>query len=287
MNIEGRNAAMKILLAGNVFLFLLKLAAGLHSRSIAVLSDAFNSLTDIMASVVVVISMRVALRQPDQDHHYGHHRAEPIAGLVVAVLAFVLGVEVLRQSLMRLLGDPVQIDGLVAFWAMIITIAVKTIMGAVFFVVGRHSRSPALKAAFVDALNDVMIGLVVIAGIVGVRLGWPATDALAGLLVGLVVIYAGYRIGRENLDFLMGRAAAEHVSRDINQVALSVNGVKGVNDVLTHYVGNRIHAEVHIEVDPAMRTDQAHDIGKEVQFRIESIEDVSRVFIHIDPFKEK
>jgi len=279
----GRKTAISILLAGNIFLFLLKLVAGIHSRSIAVLSDAFNSLTDIMASVVVVISMLVALRKPDRDHHYGHHRAEPIAGLVVAVLAFVLGLEVLRQSVLRLLGEAVQIDEKIALLAMVITIVVKTIMGGTFYLVGRHHRSPALKAAFVDSLNDIMIGLAVIAGIVGVKMGWPATDSLAGFLVGLVVIYSGYRIGRENLDFLMGRAAADHITNAISRAALSVDGVKGLNDIYTHYVGNRIHAEVHIELDASMRTDLAHEIGKKVQFSVEAIEDIYRAFIHIDP----
>ncbi|GAB4176716.1 MAG: cation diffusion facilitator family transporter [Calditrichia bacterium] len=277
------NRASIILLIGNTFLLILKLIAGLLSGSIAVLSDAFNSLTDIMASIGVYFSIKIGQRGPDATHPFGHHRAEPIAGLIIAILAGILGFEVIRYAFERLIGEPVEIQENLAMLAMGITIIVKMMMGSYFFVVGKRNNSPAIKASFVDALNDVLIGLVVIAGIVAVKFGYTYFDAIAGLFVGGIVIYSGYKVGAENIDYLMGKAADEKTVNQIVDTALKIEGVQAINDIFTHYIGNMIHVEVHIEVDPHLSTEKSHDIGKEVQIAVEHLDEISRAFVHIDP----
>ena len=280
---RAQNRAMQVLLFGNIFLFILKLGAGLYSQSLAVLSDAFNSLTDIMGSIGIIIAIKVGNQIADKEHQFGHHRAEPIAGLIIAVLAGILGFEVIRFAIMRLLGEPVVIQEQIALMAMGITILVKLIMGICFYFSSKRLNSPAIKAAMVDAGNDVMIGLVVIIGIVGVKFGYPALDSITGLLVGIVVIFTGIKVGKENIDYLMGKVAPEDIVEEIKNTALSINGVQGINDVFSHYVGNVIHVEVHIEVAPEMSTRESHDLGKCVQRAIENLPNINRAFIHIDP----
>jgi cation diffusion facilitator family transporter len=286
MNNQSNRASI-ILLAGNIFLFGLKLIAGILSHSVAVLSDAFNSLTDIMASIGVYISVKVGQQEPDESHPFGHQRAEPIAGLIIAILAGILGFEVIRYAIGRILGEPIQIKEDLALVAMVITIIIKTAMGGYFYVVGKKNNSPAISASFVDALNDVLIGIVVILGIIGTKFGYIYLDGLAGLLVGLIVIYSGYRVGKENIDYLMGKAADPETKKLILDKALAIDGVHAINDVFSHYVGNTIHVEVHIEVDPHLSTEKSHDIGKAVRMEIEKIDNISRAFIHIDPHYTK
>ncbi len=281
---EGaKNRATGILLAGNIFLFLLKLVAGIVSNSLAVISDAFNSLTDIMGSVGVLISIKIGSKGPDEDHPFGHHRAEPIAGLIIAVLAGILGFEVINKAVMRLLTEPVEIRENVALLTMAVTIPVKLFMGAYFYFVGKKVKSPALKAAMVDAANDVLIGFVVIAGIWGVKAGYPHLDAVAGLGVGVVVIIAGIKVGKENIDFLMGKAASGEIIDKIREHALQIEGVIAINEIVTHYVGNVIQVEIHIEVESNMKTKDSHLVGKKVRETLETLECVSRAFVHIDP----
>lgn len=275
--------AMQILLAGNIFLFALKLSAGLISHSLAVISDAFNSLTDIMGSIGIIIAIMVGTKIADKDHQFGHHRAEPIAGLIIAVLAGILGFEVIRHALMRLMGEPVVIEEEIALWAMGITIVVKLIMGISFYFSSKKLNSPAIKAAMVDAGNDVLIGFVVVAGIIGVKIGYPSLDSVTGLLVGIIVIIAGIKVGKENIDYLMGKVAPAEIIEQIKNTALSIKGVKGINDIFSHYVGNVIHVEVHIEVAPEMSTKDSHDLGKKVKKNIEQLAAINRAFIHIDP----
>lgn len=285
-NLESNRASI-LLLVGNSFLLIIKLIAGILSGSVAVLSDAFNSLTDILASIGVYIAVKVSHQEPDESHPFGHHRAEPIAGLIIAILAGILGFEVIRFAIGRILGESAPIKENIALAAMGITIITKIGMGSYFFVVGKKTKSPAINASFVDAMNDVFVGLVVIMGIVGTKLGYPYLDAVAGLLVGLVIIYSGYKVGKENIDFLMGKAADPETCKKIVHTALSIDGVHAVNDVFSHYVGNTIHVEVHIEVDPYLSTQKSHDIGKKVQHAVEKLPEISRAFIHIDPHYTK
>ncbi|MCK5075965.1 MAG: cation diffusion facilitator family transporter, partial [Calditrichia bacterium] len=182
-----------------------------------------------------------------------------------------------------LLGEPVVINESVALLAMGITVVIKLIMGVSFFFSYKKLNSPAIKAAMADAVNDVLIAFVVIAGILGVKFGVSSLDSIAGLLVGGIVIYTGIKVGKENIDYLMGKVAPEEIVLKIKKKALSIKGVKAINDIFSHYIGNVIHVEVHIEVDPKMQTKDSHDLAKIVQKEIESIYLISRAFIHVDP----
>lgn len=275
--------ATVINILGNTALFALKLVGGLLSGSIALISDALNSLNDIAASIATFICVRISDKQADEGHPFGHSRAEPIAGLIIAVLAGILGFEVIREAAGRLYEGSKAEFGPATLLVPVITMVTKGLMSAYFSRVGKTVNSPALRATALDSLMDVVIAVAALIGLAGTLMGYPRLDPVAGLVISVWIIYTGYRIGMENIAYLMGQAPEPRLLEEIRKAALSVNGVKGLNTVKAHYVGPFIHVEIHIKVDKALPTIESHGIGEEAANRVESIGTIEKAFVHIDP----
>jgi len=270
-------------LAGNIFLFTLKFIAAVVSGSLALMSDAINSFTDIAASLAIFICVRVSNKEADEGHPFGHHRAEPIAGLIVAILAAVLGFEIIRVSVERLIAGKAISIGIPALIVPIITILTKGIMAWYLKRAGNAVNSPAIKASAFDSLNDVFVSIATFIGVVGARKGYYLTDPIAGLLISLWIIYTGYRIGVENIDYLMGRSPGRAFMELIENAAKDSPGVKSLNKIRAHYVGNFIHVEMHIAVDKNLSTVESHAIGEDIESRVERFDAIEKAFVHIDP----
>ncbi|MEE9591035.1 MAG: cation diffusion facilitator family transporter [Thermodesulfobacteriota bacterium] len=281
-----KKGALKATVLGivcNSFLFAIKLFAGIISGSIALLSDAFNSLTDMVTSIAIFICVRISDKEADEGHPFGHKRAEPIAGLLVAILAGILGFEIIKASIERLITGKTISVGPIPLLVPVVTMVLKWLMARYFKRVGEELKSPAIKASAVDSTNDVYFSAAALVGIAGAGIGYHFLDPLAGLLISAWIIYSGYKIGIENIDYLMGRSPEPELMLTIKNAALSVAGVKTLNKVRAHYVGNFIHVEVHIEVDKTLSTFDSHAIGKGVEKSIERLEAIEKSFIHIDP----
>ncbi len=270
-------------IAGNTALLIIKLWAGLLSGSIALISEAINSLSDIISSLATFICVRISEQQADEGHPFGHSRAEPVAGLIIAILAGILGFEILKESITRLFYPVTPVVGLFALSVPLITIVVKVFMVIYFRKTGKEINSPALRATALDSLMDIFVAAAALVGLLGARLGVPLLDPIAGFVISLWIMYTGYHIGMENIDYLMGKAPPPALLREIEGVTLSVAGVRAFNTVRAHYVGNFIHVEIHVEVDKTLSTLDSHAIGEEVEKMVESLESIQKSFVHIDP----
>lgn len=280
---EAANKATLLLVLGNTLLFILKLIVGLISNSIAIISDAINSFTDIIASLVVFICVKLSRKRADETHPFGHHRIEPIAGLVVAIFISIVGFEVIRASVERLITGEKMFFSMISVAVLVFTMLLKAFMAVYLKKTSKKINSPAIFASSIDCRNDVFISGTVLIGIIGYNFGYKYLDPLVGIIIGIWIIFSGYQVGKSNIDFLIGRSPEKKTIQHIKEKALSVKGVKGLNDVRAHYVGNYVHVEVHIELDKKLSITKAHRIGKEVEERIESLPGVNRAFIHIDP----
>jgi cation diffusion facilitator family transporter len=274
-------------IAGNAVLFAAKILVGFSFNSIAIISDSFNSLTDIVASTIVLISVRSSLRSPDADHPFGHARAQPLAGLVVAILTGIVGFEIITQSFGRLFGGQRIQPGLLPILLLAGVMVIKLAMYVVARMTAQKTGSTALMASSVDHRNDVLISAAVILGVGASNLGFPIFDPLAAMAVGVWIIWAGFRIGRDNMKYLMGEAPPAELVQRIKAIAHATDGVLGLNDVFAHYVGTSVEIEVHINVDRRLTIERAHAIGKGVQRAIENMDEISRAFIHIDPLETR
>lgn len=272
---------------GNSILFIVKITVGLLYNSIAIISDSLNSFTDIIASLIVHHSVRISYKQPDKDHQFGHKRAQPIAGLIVAIFTCIVGFQVILAAITRLINGEAIKPGLLPLYVMAAVMVIKLGMHIYAKAVAKKTKSTAIMASATDHRNDVLIAFTVLIGVFASEHGYPIFDPIVALVIGCWIIKAGYNIGRDNLKYLMGEAPSKELFDKIEKEAKSVKGVIGLNDVRAHYVGTAIEVEVHIYVDRKMNIEKAHDIGKAVQKKLESMEDISRAFIHIDPFEGK
>lgn len=275
--------ATNIALGLNILLFIFKLIVGLISNSITIISEAINSFTDIISSIAIRFSVKVSSQKPDDKHQFGHSAAQPIATFIVAILAGILGLDIIQESIKRIFTPPEVTLSVYVYSILGITIFTKLIMNRYQTTIGKKHNSPAIRAQAVDSINDVLASSFALLGIIGVQLGYPLIDGVGGLVVSFFILRSGYEIAKENIDYLMGKAADHSLLLEIANRALKVDGVKGMNDLRSHYVGNKFHVEIHIEVDKATKTQDSHDIGKKVQFSIEEIPEIQKVFVHIDP----
>jgi cation diffusion facilitator family transporter len=268
---------------GNAILFVAKIFVGVTFNSIAIVSDSINSLTDIVASAIVFVSIQSSYRAPDAGHPFGHNRAQPIAGLVVAIFTGIVGFEIISQSVGRLFnGSQIQ-KGFLPIVLLVSVMVIKLGMHLYARFTAARTGSTALKASAVDHRNDVLVSAAVIAGVAASNLGFPIFDPLAAIAVGAWIIWAGFRIGRDNMKFLMGEAPPPALVRKILEKARMVPGVLSMNEVSAHYVGTSVEIEIHIDVDSKLNLTEAHEIAIGVRREAESVPEVSRAFIHIDP----
>jgi len=275
--------ATDIALAINIFLFIIKAIVGIISNSIAVISEALNSFTDILVSIGIKIAVKISRDKPDQKHQFGHNAAQPIAAFILAVFAFVVGINIVEESIKRLI-EPQKIHTIPSVYiVLVITIITKIVLNKYQIRIAKIFRSPAIRAASVDSINDVLASTIALVGVVGAYFHLNYLDSIAGILVAFFIFKSGYEVGKENIDYLMGRSAGKDFEEMIREVTTGIEGVKGINDLRSHYVGDKFHIEIHIEVDKDTSTSISHDIGNRVRFTLEEIEEVQKVFVHVDP----
>src|SRR3989338_154099 len=219
----------------NIFLFGIKLVAAIMSGSLAVLSDALNSFTDIVTSIAIFIAVKVSHKHADQGHPFGHHRAEPIAGLVVAIMAGILGFEVLKRAVMNMINktETAPYVNSIVIIILVTSIFVKLFVTLYFRSIARSTNSPAGTASYVDYRSEIVVSSCVLAGVMySARLQF--LDTIIAAHISLYILYSGYTIGMQNIEYLMGSSPDKETVREIGEIALAVEGVKGVNTIHAH-----------------------------------------------------
>ncbi len=275
--------ATDITLGINIFLFLIKAVVGVLSNSIAVISEALNSFTDILVSIGIKIAVKISKDKPDSKHQFGHNAAQPIAAFILAVFAFVVGINIVEESIKRLI-EPQAINPIPEVYiVLMITIITKIILSRYQVNISRKYKSPAIKAASVDSINDVMASGIALIGFLGSVYNLEYFDSTAGIMVAMFIFKSGYEVGRENIDYLMGRSAPAEFDSQLRKITMQVHGVKGINDLRSHFVGDKYHIEIHIEVDKDIPTSISHDIGNKVRQTLEELDEIHKVFVHVDP----
>jgi cation diffusion facilitator family transporter len=268
----------------NAVLFLAKGAVYLETGSLAVGSEAVNSLADTVYSLVIVGGLYLTTRPPDFEHPHGHERIEPFVSLFVALGIFAAGGAVLWQAAVSLTSGAVAVAR--GPWP----VAVLAGSGAAKYLLYRYCRrvgtdrnSPALVATALDNRNDILTAGAALLGVVGASVGYPVLDPLAAVLVAAGILYTGLEVVRDNLDYLVGAAPPEPLRAEIVRRALAHPAVEGAHDVIAHYVGPEIDVSLHIEVEGDRTIREAHDIETAVIDSICRLPEVDDVFVHVDP----
>lgn len=268
---------------GNAVKIVAEGAAGIAFGSVALIADAAHSIADLIASVVVLVWGSQSYTSPDDSHPHGHARIEPLTALFVGAVIVVLGGNLLYESTQGILfGTDVEFSYLL-IGALVFAMVD---MYLVYWYTERANEglgSTALAALATDCLNDLYTTVAAIVGVLGVFLGYPILDPIAGGLVSLLVIYQGVDIGRENLDYLVGAAPTGAKREEIHDRIRSHPGVEGLHDLTVFYDGTVLEVEVHVEVDGEMTIREAHDLESELVDSLREVEEVGDAHIHLDP----
>jgi cation diffusion facilitator family transporter len=279
-------------IVGNIVLALIKGVIGWLANSRALVADAVHSASDVVGSVAVLIGVRAAKLPPDEDHPYGHGKAESIAAIIVAVLLFFVGFEI-ALSAIKSFNEPIEVPGIIAIYAVIFSIVVKEIMFRYKYRLGKKYRSEALITDAWHHRSDVFssiaallgIGASIIGGHIGI--GWLVyADPLAGLFVSVLIIKMAWGLGKQSIHNAMDHVLHDEDTAEMRESALAVTGVQKIDEFLAREHGHYVIIDIKIAVDPHITVEQGHAIGKKVKEKLVTIEHVQDVRVHINPFSE-
>ena len=271
----------------NLLLSAGKFLAGLLTGSIAVTADAFNNLSDAGSSVVTLAGFRLAAKQADDDHPFGHGRIEYLTGLLVAAAILLVGVELARTSLEKIL-QPEAVDfSWLSVGILCASILVKLWMSAFNRRLSRRIGSAAMAATAADSLSDVVATSAVLLGTLAGHFFSLRIDGWVGILVAAFILRAGWEAAKDTLDPLLGQGPDPDLVESIQKAVLAHPQVTGVHDLIIHDYGPgrrmmSLHAEVPMDADVLEVHDVIDNIERELKetFHIEAV-------IHMDPIATK
>ena len=261
-----------------------KLAVGYWTGSLSIVADGFDSVFDAASNVIGLVGIFIAFRPADEEHPYGHRKAENLTMLVIAMFLFLTTWELIKSAVERL-RDPSLIQMEVNAWSfgvLAFSIVIHVIVVLYELREGRRLKSDVLVADAMHTRADVFVSLSVIGGLIAVRLGYPVADPILALIIALVIAKIGIDIIRESASPLMDRMVMP--ADEMLQVAMSVPGVVSSHRVRSRGQEGAVYADLHIRVDPGLTTAQAHAIAHEVQHRLrERRPEIRDVTIHVEP----
>ena len=287
---EMNRAAMRVSwvsIVVNLILAAGKLAAGLIASSSAMVSDAVHSASDVFSTVVVMVGIRISGKERDREHPYGHERMECAAAGILAVALAAVGIEIGLSGIRHLVsGDfkTAAVPGLLALIAAAVSIVVKEAMFHYTRAVARRTRSSALMADAWHHRSDALSSVGALAGIGLARLGYPAADAVASLIICIMILKAAFDIYKDSLDKMVDHAADEETTAKIRDAVSAVPGVVRVDDLKTRMFGSRIFVDIEIAADSTLMLSEAHAIAEEVHRTVETrFDEVKHCMVHVNP----
>ena len=290
---ENARIARRVTLTGliaNALLCVMKLAIGFLSHSSGLISDAVNSASDVLNTLIAMIGVHIGNKQADEDHPYGHARFECVASLVLAFLVFATGLGIGWNGLKTIIsgGKGLEVPGLPALIAALVVCADKEALYWYTIRAAKKLDSLALKASAWDHRSDVFAALGVFAGILGARLGVPILDAVAGVVISILILRVAVNIFREAVDQTVDRACEPELESRFRTAALSQGGVRRVDELRSRRVGSGVYVDMEIAADGSLSLLDAHDIAERVHDAVEACEPgIRHCMVHVNPYTEE
>ncbi|MCF6138064.1 cation diffusion facilitator family transporter [Pseudalkalibacillus berkeleyi] len=276
---------------GNLILAIIKGSVGFLSNSRALIADAVHSASDVAGSFAVLLGLRAAKLPPDRDHPYGHGKAESIAAIIVAVLLFVVGLEIGYSSI-EAFFHPINAPKIWAVYAVIFSIIAKEIMFQYKFRLGKRINSDAIINNAYEHRSDVYSSIAALIGIGAavlggkLNIGWlEYADPIAGLVVSLLVLHISWKLGAESIHNTLDHVLHEEDTIELKEIVRNVPGVMNLDEFFAREHGYYVIIDIKVAVNPTISVQEGHDIGKEVKNRLVEQTNVRDVFVHINPYQ--
>lgn len=294
-NIENRSfqkvatRVSVITIIENVVLALFKVIAGIVAHSSAMISDAIHSASDVFSTIVVIIGIRLAAKESDKEHPYGHERLECVAAILLSVVLFVTGLAIGVDALENILRgnyEKLQVPGTLALVAAVVSIVSKEAMFWYTKINAKKIDSSALMADAWHHRSDAFSSIGALIGIGGARLGFPIMDSVASLVIFCFIVKAAYDIFKDAIDKMVDHACDEETEAQIRDFVLEDEDVICIDLLQTRVFGNKIYVDVEIGVEGSYTLQKAHAIAERVHDKIEQgFPKVKHIMVHVNPAK--
>lgn len=275
----------------NVLLSAIKFVVGVIANSGAMISDAIHSVSDVFSTIIVMIGANAAVKDPDQEHPYGHDRMECIAAIVLAIVLFITGIGVGITGVKKIFGGnygDLAVPGALALVAAVISIVVKEGMFWYTRFYGKKVDSTALLADAWHHRSDALSSVGSFIGILGARLGFPICDPLASVVICLFIVKAAYNICKEALDKMVDKSCDDETERKMSDLIKSQEGVISLDLLMTRMFGSKLYVDVEIGADENTPLRDSHAIAENVHNAIEAnFPKVKHCMVHVNPVELK
>ena len=268
----------------NVILVILKMFIGAITNSVAIIAEGVNNLGDAASSIVTLVGFKLAGKQADDDHPFGHERIEYIAGLIVSLLILIVGIQLIVQSVGKIIHPEKSTFTIVTTIIFGSSLFVKIWQGIFYYKVSKRIQSATLRAAGQDAFNDCISTTVVLISSI-VMLFFPnlAIDGYAGIIVSAFIIKTGIELVKETADPLIGSLPEQALVDKIIAIATADPKILGYHDFMIHCYGpSRMFASIHLEFDYRENILDIHDIVDNIEYETKKQTGVNLV-VHMDP----
>ncbi len=281
------NKVSLITILGNVALSVLKLLAGIVAHSNAMISDAIHSASDVFSTVVVIIGVKLASKEPDKEHPYGHERLECVAAIILAMVLFITGLGIGMEAFQNITSgnySQLQVPGILALVAAIVSIVSKEAMYWYTRYYAKRIDSGALMADAWHHRSDAFSSVGALIGIGGAMLGFPVMDSIASLVIFVFIAKAAFDIFKDAIDKMVDHSCDEETEKRIYDCVMDNEYVLGIDLLHTRVFGNKIYVDVEILADESCTLREAHDIAETVHNEIEqNFPKVKHIMVHVNP----
>ena len=276
-----------VTIIGNMLLSVFKLMAGIVAKSNAMISDAVHSASDVFSTFVVIIGIKLASKEADKEHPYGHERLECVAAILLAMILFLtglaIGIEALKDIFSGSYGD-LQVPGVLALAAAIVSIFSKEGMYWYTRYYAVKIDSGALLADAWHHRSDALSSVGALVGIGGARLGFPIMDSIASLVIFLFIVKASYDIFKDAIDKMVDHSCDDETEKRIYECVMTNKEVLGIDSLHTRIFGNKIYVDIEIMIDGSYTLIRSHEIAEEVHDSIEkNFSKIKHIMVHVNP----
>ena len=281
------NRVSFITIIGNVILSVVKFLAGIIAHSNAMISDAVHSASDVFSTIVVIIGIKLASKEADKEHPYGHERLECVAAIVLAMVLIITGLGIGAEALKNIVQgnySDLQVPGILALIAAIVSIVSKEAMYWYTRYYAKKIDSSALMADAWHHRSDAFSSIGALVGIGGARVGFPVMDSVASLVIFVFIVKAAYDIFKDAMDKMLDHSCDEETEKQIYDCVMKNEHVRGIDLLQTRIFGNKIYVDVEIQLYASYTLEEAHNIAETVHKDIEdSFPKVKHIMVHVNP----
>lgn len=267
-----------------VILSVSKLIIAYIGSSEALRADGLNNTTDVVASIAVLIGLKISRKPPDEDHHYGHYRAETIASLFAAFIMMTVGIQVIIDTFSKLFTSETTHPDMLTAWTALSAAVIMFMVYRYNLSLSKKIESSSLYAAAQDNRSDAFVSIGAFVGIIGAQLGLFWLDPLAGLVVGIIICKTAWDIFKDSTHTLTDGFDEQQIMKIKSSIA-KVSEVKEVVDIKGRVHGNQSFIDITILVDPQLNVKESHAITEKIETLLDQEHSIPYAHIHIEPYQ--